>query len=111
MPERITTWAPGDIWEIALADKTGKVRTEADMDAMMEEIVEVANKYGFNPQSWGGHRARVKLSLIELGTIVDIYHHMCDLDAKNELVKKASKKTIKKGKVAYCSTPKDTVII
>lgn len=43
----------GQDFTIEFADKTGEQRSVTDLSTMIEEINEVANKYGYNIQGYG----------------------------------------------------------
>jgi hypothetical protein len=52
---------PCDTFVAAFDDKTGEERTSAQMDAMIHGMREVANRYGFDLNVWGGWVAMAKV--------------------------------------------------
>ncbi len=49
----IPFWLPGQDFMIRLDDKTADPRTKEELDKMVDEIRNVANKYDFDLCSWG----------------------------------------------------------
>ncbi|MHB8272019.1 hypothetical protein [Bradyrhizobium sp.] len=45
----------------AFDDKNGLIRSEAQMDDMIQRMRNVANEYGFDLQVWGGWAAMKKV--------------------------------------------------
>ena len=45
---------PSDTFVAAFDDKTGRERSPAHMDAMIQEMRDAANRYGFDLNVWGG---------------------------------------------------------
>lgn len=59
-------WSPGDDFVVRFEDKTGENRTAEQMDQMVEEMREVANKYDFDLDQYGDWKGIKKTAIGEV---------------------------------------------
>lgn len=59
------SWKPGESFSITFSDKTGKIRTDNELTSMVNEMIEISNRYGFDLLCSGSWESMKKVALGE----------------------------------------------
>ena len=82
----INAWQPMDDFAIRLSDETAEDRTEEELDQMVEEMREIANKYDFDLEASGSWQSFKHMVVGEMSQrIVYDFHDQLDSQRKADL--------------------------